>query len=129
MISHHVRPDGLPPPNGYSQVTVASGLVVHVSGQVPVQADGEIVHGGAEAQADQVFRNLSRALQAAGASWADVVKLTFYLRDMADLSDVRMVRDRFLDPTRLPASTLVQVAGLVHPDFRLEIDAVAVIGD
>ena len=74
-----------------------------------------------------MFRNLDLALQAAGASWGDVVKLTFYLRDLADLDDVRAVRDRFVDPERLPASSLVQVAGLIHPHFRLEVDAVAVV--
>jgi enamine deaminase RidA (YjgF/YER057c/UK114 family) len=64
-----------------------------------------------------------------GASWGHVVKMNYYLRDIADLGAVRTVRDRFLDPARLPASSLVQVAGLVHPDFLIEIDAVAVIDD
>lgn len=51
----------------------------------------------------------------------------YFLTDLADLPVVRGVRDRYLDPDRLPASSLVQVAGLVHPDFRVEIDAVAVV--
>ena len=113
--------------NGYSHVTVASGLLVHVSGQVPVRPDGSVVLGAAEVQTEQVFQNLSAALEAVGASWADVVKLTYFLRDIADLDEVRAVRDRFVDPGRLPASSLVQVAGLAHPDFRIEIDAVAAI--
>jgi enamine deaminase RidA (YjgF/YER057c/UK114 family) len=129
MITRHVRPEGLPPVNGYSHVTVASGLVVHISGQVPVRPDGTVVDGGAEAQTEQVFRNLQTALESVGGSWERVVKLGYYLRDLADLDAVRTVRDRFLDPAHLPASSLVQVAGLVHPDFRIEIDAVAVIDD
>jgi enamine deaminase RidA (YjgF/YER057c/UK114 family) len=104
--------------NGYSHVTVAAGLVAHISGQVPLRSDGTVVDGGAHAQAEQVFENLRTA---------QVVKMNYYLRDIADLDEVRTVRDRFLDPARLPASSLVQVAGLVHPDFRIEIDAVAVI--
>ncbi len=127
MIAHHRQPEGLPPVTGYSQVTVASGLVVHISGQVPVRPDGSVVQGAADVQTEQVFQNLSAALQAVGASWAEVVKMTYFLRDIADLDAVRTVRDRFVNPERLPASSLVQVAGLVHPDFRVEIDAVAVI--
>ena len=88
LIRHHRQPEGLPLVSGYSHVTVASGLVVHISGQVPLRADGMPAPGGAEAQAEQVFRNLDTALQAAGASWGDVAKLTFYLRDLADLDDV-----------------------------------------
>jgi enamine deaminase RidA (YjgF/YER057c/UK114 family) len=129
VITHHVRPDGLPPVNGYSHVTVASGLIVHISGQVPVRPDGTPVDGGAEAQTEQVFWNLQTALEAVGASWARVVKLNYYLRDIGDLDEVRTVRDRFLDPAHLPASSLVQVAGLVHPGFRIEIDAVAALDD
>ncbi len=113
--------------NGYSHVTVASGVIIHISGQVPVRRDGSLVLGAADVQTEQVFQNLLVALQASGASWAEVVKMTYFLRDITDLDAVRTVRDRFLDPQRLPASSLVQVAGLVHPDFRVEIDAVAVI--
>lgn len=122
------RPEGLPPPNGYSHVTTGSGTVIHVSGQVPMRADGSIVDpGDVEAQCEQVFANLRRALAAAGAAWSDVVKLTYYLADMADIVTVRVVRDRHIDPNRLPASSAVQVAALVHPDFRIEIDAVAIV--
>lgn len=129
MITRHLQPEGLPPVNGYSHATVASGRVAHISGQVPVRPDGTRVEGGAEAQTEQVFHNLHSVLEAIGASWDRVVKLNYYLRDMADLAEVRTVRDRFLDPAQLPASSLVQVAGLVHPDFRIEIDAVAVVDD
>jgi reactive intermediate/imine deaminase len=128
MPRHIPRPDGLPPGNGYSHVTIAAGPTVYVSGQVPVTADGVLVGAGdATAQAEQVFTNLDAALRAAHRGWSDVVKLTFYLTDLADLPAVRAVRDRYLDPDRLPASSLVKVAGLVHPDFRIEIDAVASI--
>ncbi len=123
MITHHPCPAGMPPTTGYSHVTVASGVLVHISGQVPVRPDGTPVLGSASAQGEQVFQNLSAALKAVGASWSQVVKMNFYLRDMADLEHVRAVRDRYVDPDHLPASSLVQVAGLVNPDFRLEVDA------
>lgn len=119
------RPDGMPPTNGYSHVAIARGEVVFISGQVPVDADGEVVSSDPSAQVEQVFTNLQTALAAAGLDFSQVVKLTYYLVDLADLAAVREVRDRFIDPANPPASSLVQVAGLVSPAFRVEIDAVA----
>jgi reactive intermediate/imine deaminase len=123
------RPEGLSAANGYSHVAIA-GHLVFVSGQVPVLADGTVVGAGdVEAQVDQVFRNIECALTAANVAWPQVVKLTYYLLDLADLATVRAVRDRHIDLTAPPASTLVQVSALVNPAFRVEIDAVAVTGD
>ena len=122
------QPDGLAPANGFSHVVRAAGTSVFVSGQVAVRADGSTVPpDDVEAQCEQVFANLEAALAAAGASWSDVVKLTFYLTDTADLPAVRRVRDRHVVPDRLPASSAVQVAALVNPDFRIEVDAIAVV--
>ncbi|MBY8885536.1 RidA family protein [Streptomyces sp. PTM05] len=126
-MRHVTRPDGMPPVNGYSHVVAAAGTLVAVSGQVPMDADGQVVgEDDAAAQVRQVFVNLRTALDAAGASLADVIKLTVFLTDLADLPAFRAARDEFLDPERLPACSLVRVAGLVHPAFRVEIDALAV---
>jgi enamine deaminase RidA (YjgF/YER057c/UK114 family) len=57
----------------------------------------------------------------------DLVKLTVFLLDMADLETFRKVRDEFVDPWRPPASTLVQVSGLAHRDFRIEVEAIAAL--
>ncbi len=121
------RPDGLPPVNGFSHVVTASGTMIFISGQVPLAADGTLAGQDVSAQAEQVFRNLQGVLQSAGVDWAQVVKLTYYLTDIADLPAVRTVRDRYLQADRLPASSLVQVAALVSPAFRLEIDAIAYV--
>jgi reactive intermediate/imine deaminase len=128
MSEHVLRPDGSPPSNGYSHVVSATGRLVFVSGQVPLDSDGRLVGADAESQADQVFRNIGVALASAGASFADVVKLTFFLTDLTDLPVVREVRDRYVAIDAPPASSLVQVAGLVSPDFRVEVEAVAVVG-
>jgi reactive intermediate/imine deaminase len=125
-MEHFVRPDGMPPANGYSHAVAVTGRLVVTSGQVPWDAEGRVVGvGDPEAQVRQAFENLSAALAAAGSSMAQVVKLTIFLTDLADLAVYRKVRDDYIDTARPPASSLVQVSGLVHPDFRVEIEALA----
>jgi enamine deaminase RidA (YjgF/YER057c/UK114 family) len=70
-----------------------------------------------------VYANLATALESAGAGLEHVVKLTVYLTDLQDLPAFRRVRDEHQNPARPPACSLVQVAGLVHPAFRVEIEA------
>ena len=126
MTEFLTRPEGLSAANGYSHVAIA-GPLIFVSGQVPVLADGTVIGADdVEAQVDQVFQNIACALAAAEVGWWQVVKLTYYLTDIADLVTVREVRDRYIDLSAPPASTLVQVSALVNPAFRVEIDAVAV---
>ena len=128
-MEHYVRPDGMPPVNGYSHAVAFTGRLVVVSGQVPVDADGQLVgQGDPEAQVRQVFRNLQGALTAAGATMDQVVKLTVFLTDMADLAAFRKVRDEHIRADRPPASSLVRVSGLVSPEFRIEVEALAAIG-
>lgn len=128
MREHHVRPDGLPPVNGYSHAVAFDGRMVVVSGQVPLDAQGRLVgEGDPRAQMRQVFDNLAAALAAAGAGMEHVVRLGVYLTDLADLPVFREVRDEYLPADRPPASSLVQVSGLVHPAFRVEIDALAAL--
>jgi reactive intermediate/imine deaminase len=123
-----LRPENLPAPAGYSHVVdVPASSLVFISGQVPLNADGELVGAGdTEAQTRQVFSNLGAALEAAGVGWADVVKLTYFVRDVGQIETVRAVRDEVLDTQRLPASTLVEVSSLFRDDVLIEIDAIAV---
>ena len=127
MPEYLSQPAGLPAANGYSHAVVFSGRTVAISGQVPVDSDGVYIERTVEAQVRQVFTNLGIALAAAGTSFENVVKLNYFVVDMADLPTIRSIRNEFLSPDRLPASTLVQVVGLVNPAFRVEIDALAVI--
>ena len=83
--------------------------------------------GDPEAQARQVFENLRRCLAAAGASFDDVVKLTYFVTDMAHLPAIRTARAAHLPDDRLPAASAVQVAALVRPEFLMEIEAFAVV--
>lgn len=124
----HPSVDGLAPGNGYSPLVVAEGRLAVVSGQVALDAEGRLVgEGDVTAQAHQIFRNLERCLEAAGASFADVVKLGFYLTRIADLPEVRAVRDRYIDTGRPPASTAVEVSALIRPELLLEVEAFAVL--
>jgi enamine deaminase RidA (YjgF/YER057c/UK114 family) len=130
FIEHLVRPDGMPPVSGYSHAVLFSGPMVVISGQVPVGPDGNLVgKDDPAAQVRQVFGNLSAALAAAGTTMAQVVKLTYFVTDMSLLPVVRQIRDEYVDAERPPASSLVQVAGLVNPDFLIEIEALAATGD
>ncbi|GAA1689848.1 RidA family protein [Kribbella yunnanensis] len=122
------RPEGVAPGNGYSHVVTGPGQWVAIAGQVAFDADGNLVgEGDAEAQTRQVFANLDAALKAAGATWANVVKLNYYLTDMAGLPALRTVRDEYVDTANPPASTAVQVVALFRPEALIEIEAYAVI--
>jgi 2-iminobutanoate/2-iminopropanoate deaminase len=123
-----LSPATLAPPFGYSHaVDAPAGRIIYVSGQVPLDADGQLVgEGDLEAQTRQVFANLSNALEAAGAAWSDVVKLNYFLRDVGQIATVRSIRDDYVDTERPPASTLVEVSSLFRDDVLIEIEAVAV---
>lgn len=124
-----LTPEDLPAPAGYSHVVITDpgARLVVTSGQVGITADGTVADGW-EAQTRQTFANLGVALAAAGATWADVVKLTYFVVSTDELPLIRAVRDEFVDVERPPASSLVQVAGLFRPDVLIEIEATAAIG-
>jgi reactive intermediate/imine deaminase len=119
------RVRGLPEPISHYTDAVEAGGLLFVSGAVPVDADGRLVGGQDVAeQARQVFANIGRVLEAAGAGFDDVVKVTVYLTDIDDRPLINPVRQKVFGEAR-PASTLVEVARLALPGARLEIDAVA----
>ncbi|MBB5937421.1 RidA family protein [Streptomyces zagrosensis] len=123
-----IAPDGIAPGNGYSHVVMGSGTLIAISGQISVDEHGALVgEGDPEAQARQVFANLRRCLDAAGATFADVVKLTFYVTDVAFMPALRAARDAHIDAAKPPASSAVQVAALVRPELLVEVDAFAVL--
>lgn len=129
-VSRIAAPEGVAPGAGYTQVVTGSGRLVAVSGQVALDERGEVVgEGDPEAQARQVFENLRRCLAAAGATFGDVIKLTYYVTDVAYMPAIRAVRAEFLGNDHLPASTAVQVVALVRPELLLEVEALAVAGE
>ncbi|MFB7273286.1 RidA family protein [Streptomyces sp. NPDC056244] len=129
-LTHLQAPDGVAPGNGYSHVVWGTGRFVAVSGQCAFDADGKVVGEGDPAvQARQVFENLRRCLAAAGAGFTDVVKLTYFVTDVAHLPAVREARDAVIDTARPPASSAVQVAALFRPELLVEIEAFAIVGE
>src|ERR671935_1436289 len=128
-IAKFINPPTMHQPTGYSHVVeVTAGRPVYIAGQVALDPAGELVGpGDIRAQARQVFDNLQAALQAVGASFEQVVKLTYYLVDASELPVVREVRDQYVNIRQPPASTAVEVRRLVRDDLLIEVEAVAVI--
>jgi enamine deaminase RidA (YjgF/YER057c/UK114 family) len=127
-VLDHINPSDVAPASGYTHVVAGNGRLIAISGQIALDEAGELVGpGDPEAQAGQVFENLRRCLHAAGATFDDVVKLTYFVTDVAWLPAVRRVRDAFVDPARPPASSAVQVVSLIRPELLMEIEALAVI--
>jgi 2-iminobutanoate/2-iminopropanoate deaminase len=110
----------------YSQGLIANGFLF-TAGQVALDpATGSVVAGDVAAQTEQVLKNLTAILAAAGATWGDVVKTTVYLQNMADFGAFNEVYGRVLG-THRPARSTVGVSGLPR-GVLVEIDAVAVLG-
>ena len=109
----------------YSQAVTAGGFVF-TSGQIPINpASGEFVAGGISEQTEQVLKNLSAVLEAAGASLDRVVKTTVFLASMDEFAAMNEVYGRFFS-VKPPARATVQAARLPR-DARVEIDAIALI--
>jgi 2-iminobutanoate/2-iminopropanoate deaminase len=122
-----VHTDNAPAAIGpYSQAIVAGNLV-YTAGQIPLDPNtGQIVQGDVTVQTERVMRNLTAVLEAAGTSWANVVKTTVFLQDMGDFPRVNEVYGRMIGDAR-PARSTVQVSALPR-GVLVEIDAVALVG-
>ena len=121
-----LRVPGLAEPISHYTDAVWAGSLLFISGCVPIDSDGELVPGDVQAQARQVFANISVVLDAAGGSFADIVKVTVFLIDVEDRRAVNLVRQEIFGDTR-PASTLVEVSRLAILGARVEVEAVALI--
>jgi 2-iminobutanoate/2-iminopropanoate deaminase len=118
---------GMSEPVSHFTHVVRAGNLVFVSGCVATDAQGRLV-GGTDivAQTRQVHENIKRCLAAAGATFADVCKVTVFLRNAGDREKVNIVRREYFGAHR-PASTLVEIPRLVRDDYLVEIEATAVL--
>lgn len=128
--TRYVNPPALVKPTGYTHVVIApDGRTVYIAGQVALDSTGAVVgEGDFSAQADQVYRNLERALQSVGGSMGDLVKTTTFITDIKNLPSLREVRSRRLSKMQAPANTLLAVSSLARPELLIEIEAVAILG-
>lgn len=119
------------PPGGgnYSPAfDCTGGRTIYVAGMTARDEKGELVgEGDAKAQTRQVLENMKAVLEAAGASMSDVVKITVFIKNLADSNAIREVRMQYFSKP-YPASTLVQITSLADPRFLVEIEAIAVVG-
>jgi 2-iminobutanoate/2-iminopropanoate deaminase len=114
------------PISHYTDAVEADGLLF-VSGILPVDGERGLVGGDdVVEQARQVFRNMGAVLGAAGASFADVVKVTVFLTDVDDRSRINPARQEVFGKTR-PASTLVEISRLALPGAKIEVECVALL--
>jgi enamine deaminase RidA (YjgF/YER057c/UK114 family) len=133
------NPPELGTPPGYSQIVdVRANRIIFIAGQTALDREGELIGKSDFAtQVEQVFRNLSAALQSVGCTASNLVKLTVFLRDMSHLpiyrearTIYREARNRFFataTPPAAPAVTLAEVSKLYGPDFLVEIEAIAAV--
>ncbi len=126
-----VRPIRLDP-DPYEPFRLSQGFRVGdlllISGQAAIDENGALVGvGDFDAQAEQVFRNLQRVLEAGGSSLDRVVKVTIFLTDMGNFPKIVELRGKWFTPP-YPADTIVEVTSLALPELEIEIEAIAVAG-
>ena len=117
--------EGRPEPNGYTHVvTSAPGRMIFVSGQGGSSTDGEMPENFAT-QADNTFKNIQECLKMAGATFNDVVKINYFLKDINDLTELRNVRANYLNMEQPPAATAVETG--LGGSMLLEVEVVAIV--
>jgi enamine deaminase RidA (YjgF/YER057c/UK114 family) len=120
-------PEAKPVANYKMATRMEGGQLLYISGQVAWDTSGNIVgKGDARAQARQAFQNLRQVLQATGGDVKDLMKITTYITNIEDFPAVAEARSEVFQG-ELPASTLIVVKSLFHPDFLIEVEGVAAV--
>lgn len=110
----------------YSQAVLCEGRFLFASGQIPLDAAGQLVTGDIQAQTRAVLNNVKAVLEAAGATFANVVKTTVFLADMNEFGAMNEVYKSYFGEINCPARSTIQVARLPK-DAKVEIEIVAVV--
>jgi 2-iminobutanoate/2-iminopropanoate deaminase len=109
-------------------VRIGGGELLFISGQLAYDDARNLVgKGDVKSQTRQVLRNIKKVLDWAGATPADIVKVTVFVKDISKFREIHDARLEFFHPDHLPASTMVEVSKFVHPDALIEIEAIAVL--
>ena len=123
-MRQEIKGDGTGEAISHYADAVRFGDLLFISGVMPCDESGKVVSDDVVVQVRQVFRHIGAILKAAGGSFADVLKVTVYLTDVADRPKINPVRQEVFGKTK-PASTLIGVRQLALPGMKVEIDAVA----
>ncbi len=119
-------------PDPYKPFLLSQGIrvgdLIFISGQAGYADDGRIVAGGFRAQGEQAFSNLDRALVAGGSNLNNVAKVTIFLTDMGNFSEIVELRRKYFSEP-YPADSIVEVSSLYTPEAMIEIEAVAVVSE
>jgi 2-iminobutanoate/2-iminopropanoate deaminase len=117
-------------PSGHFSQAIAAdagGRLVFISGMTSKREDGSIAGvGDIEAQTRQMCENVKAAVEAAGGTMADICRVDVFVKSMADFDVIHRVRRQYF-PDPPPASTMVQISGFTHPDYLIEMNAIAVV--
>lgn len=128
---HLINPSSVAAPKGYSHAAVidlGNCKMIILSGQVPFDQQGNLVgKDNLGQQTEQVFTNIKNIVEELGGSMDNIVKLGFFVTDVAQIQAVRNVRDKFVNTKNPPASTLVQVSKLFRDDVSIEVEATVII--
>jgi 2-iminobutanoate/2-iminopropanoate deaminase len=121
-----INPPGVSTPQTYSHI-VKSGKLLFIAGQVGTTADGKVAGATMKEQTEQVLKNLQAVLKSQGLDFSHVAKITIFTTSITEFRapDVAEVRSRYFGQNR-PASTLVQIQQLASPEYKIEIEAIAV---
>ena len=122
-------PTGVYDPPGYSQGIKVTGAqtILFLAGQVAYDKDGGVAHrADFKGQARQVFGAVKSLVEATGGTLTNVVKINTYVTDVRYRPEFRVIREEFFG-AKGPASTMVEVSALAHPDYLIEVEAIAVI--
>jgi 2-iminobutanoate/2-iminopropanoate deaminase len=118
--------DQAPAPIGPYSQAVKAGNTVYVSGQIPLSAAGQLVgEGDVSAQTNQVLKNLTAVLAAAGLQLTDVVKCSIFVKDLGNFATINQIYGTYFDEATAPARETVEVARLPR-DVEVEISCIAV---
>ena len=124
-MREEIRIDALGPAISHYTDAVRFGDLLFISGMVAWDHEGNVVgKGDVVAQTEAIFNSMGQILAQGGCSFADVLTVTVFLKNIADRDKINPVRKRVFGNTR-PASTLVEISKLVYPDLLIEINAIA----
>lgn len=126
-----INPEGMWRSTGYSHIVETRATrTLYLSGQVPVDEEGNLVAANDMAgQAEKIFENIGKMLASVGATFEDIVKVTYYVADVSQMQAIRDIRDKYFpNKDRMPASTAIGIT-LLRPGLLLEVEVTAALYD